>query len=272
MNTRPKPIRLFYSRRRNGETNFGDDISPILVSRITGRPVTHARVSQCDYTAIGSIIEMIAERRMKRILHGRFSPIRVWGSGCLRSGNDISRIYFRALALRGEQTRLRLGYGKDLAIGDPGLLLGRLHRPAAAKRYKWGITAHYTDSDSPRIQRILERTANAVLIPLNIDPLETLRMIGECEHIASSSLHGLVTADTFGIPNWRVALESKLDGGDYKFDDYASAIGRKPPRAGPVPDSGDLDEILAEGYPDFSYMRTIDAVASRLEAALTASL
>ncbi|MCO6178865.1 polysaccharide pyruvyl transferase family protein [Ciceribacter sp. RN22] len=263
-----RPIRLFFSRRRNGATNFGDDISPILVSHITGREVHHATVSRCDWAAIGSIIEMIAERRIKRVLHGRFLPIQIWGSGCLRGGDNISRIFTNVLAVRGEHTRERLACPRDLPLGDPGLLFNRLHQPASTKRYKWGITAHYTDADSPLLKKIVEQTPNSLLIPLDIDPMDTLRLIGECEHIASSSLHGLVAADSFGIPNWRIALGDRIAGGNYKFEDYASAIGRTAPQRRHLDQSGNLDLLLNEGYPDFSYMQSIEEIAGRLEKVL----
>ncbi len=271
MSSRKKPLRLFYSRRRNGAVNFGDDISPILVSSITGRKVEHARVSQCDHAAIGSIIEMIVERRAKRLLRARLSPIRVWGSGCLRQGGPVTRFLLEPLALRGLLTRDRLGCRGDLPLGDPGILFNRLHTPASTKRHRWGVIAHYTDHGSPLLQKVLENTPNVKHIPLDIDPLETLRLIGECEHIVSSSLHGLIAADCFGIPNWRIAFEGKLDGGDYKFRDYGSAIERSAFEAIATPRSGSLDDLLATGYPDFSYFAGLDAIAARLERALRGS-
>ena len=263
-----KPIRLFFSRRRDGRINFGDDISPILVSHISARPVEHARVSQCDYTAIGSILEMIAERRVKRWLHGRFAPIRIWGSGCLRDGQSISQFLVQPLALRGPLSRDRMHCSDDLPLGDPGILFNRLYEPSPAKKYRWGVIAHYADVGSPILGGILDSTPKATRIPLDIDPLETLRLIGHCEHIASFSLHGLVSAECFGIPNWRISFDWKLDGGDFKFHDYCKSVGRQEIFSAPVPKNGNLDQLLRNGYPDFSYMTNLEAVGSLLEQAL----
>ena len=41
-----------------------------------------------------------------------------------------------------------------------------------------------------------------------------------CEMIFSSSLHGLIIADAYNIPNRRVIFGNKLIGGDFKFNDY----------------------------------------------------
>ena len=49
----------------------------------------------------------------------------------------------------------------------------------------------------------------------------------ECENIISSSLHGLIAADAYGIPNARVNVSNKLIGGDFKFKDYCYSVERE---------------------------------------------
>jgi pyruvyltransferase len=48
----------------------------------------------------------------------------------------------------------------------------------------------------------------------------------ECEKIISSSLHGLIISDAYGIPNARVNVSNKLFGGDFKFIDYYKSVDR----------------------------------------------
>ena len=43
--------------------------------------------------------------------------------------------------------------------------------------------------------------------------------------VLSSSLHGLVAADSFGVPNRHIVLSHKPKGDGFKFDDYYSAYG-----------------------------------------------
>ncbi|WP_109466939.1 polysaccharide pyruvyl transferase family protein [Albibacillus kandeliae] len=264
-------IKLFYSRRRNREVNFGDDISPMLVAELTGRKVVHARVSGCDMAAIGSIIEMIAERRMKRVLHGRFDPVLVWGSGCLMPGKPISRLYMKPLALRGPRTAQRLG-NPAVPFGDPGLLFDRLVQPGPEKKYRWGVIAHYTDADAPGLAKVLENTPRAVNIPVNAPPLETLQRIGECDFIASSSLHGLIAADCYGIPNLRLKFSANLEATDGKFHDYADPIGRSHIAEVAISDSGNLDDLLPGLEDPLSYHANIAPVADALEKALRDAL
>jgi hypothetical protein len=49
----------------------------------------------------------------------------------------------------------------------------------------------------------------------------------QCQFVLSSSLHGLIFADSYGIPNAHVILSNgKVMGGTFKFDDYYQGIGR----------------------------------------------
>ena len=77
------------------------------------------------------------------------------------------------------------------------------------------------------VPALCARLPDSAAISVSIDAMETLRAIGECEMIASSSLHGLIVADALGIPNWRVSFARELKGGDFKFRDYALVVGRQ---------------------------------------------
>ena len=49
--------------------------------------------------------------------------------------------------------------------------------------------------------------------------------IDKCDFILSSSLHGIIVADSFNIPNAWIYLTDKVIGKGFKFHDYFSAIG-----------------------------------------------
>jgi len=61
------------------------------------------------------------------------------------------------------------------------------------------------------------------------DPVEeVIKQIQKCDYILSSSMHGLIVADSFLIPNSRLLLSKGIIS-DFKFDDYYSAFGIKQP-------------------------------------------
>jgi hypothetical protein len=59
-------------------------------------------------------------------------------------------------------------------------------------------------------------------------PKEVISQIAQCNSILSSSLHGLITADSLRIPNIRIEISTAIRGGDWKFNDYYSAFGIEP--------------------------------------------
>jgi hypothetical protein len=67
---------------------------------------------------------------------------------------------------------------------------------------------------------------NPLIIRPSGNPLEVLQQIGSCRKIVSSSLHGIIVADAFGIPR-RIEMAERFprEGGDFKFRDYSASIG-----------------------------------------------
>ena len=78
----------------------------------------------------------------------------------------------------------------------------------------------------------------------------------ECKYVLSSSLHGIIFAEAFGIPNRRVQLTKKP--GNLKFNDfYESYRGRPPNKTSTVKEA---EENLMEPLP----YKERDAYARRI--------
>lgn len=219
-----KPIKLFWWRELSGQRNFGDDLAPILIERLTYRPVEFASLASCDIISTGSILDQAIDVTRKRFLSRPFHQTLVWGSG---SFGTIKPGYhhLNVTAVRGPRTKQALGLPDSVAIGDPALLLPRIIAQPQ-KSHRWGIIPHIVHQQMPLIANLLKQP-NTIMIDLGSpDPLATARQIASCEFIISSSLHGLITADAFGIPSLWMQPDSSLFGGDWKFHDYFASVQR----------------------------------------------
>jgi len=221
------PLKLHFYRSSNGIRNFGDELSPLFVEMASNRRVELSNVSNCDIISLGSIFEGVAKKLYQRKLKLNFNPIHVWGTGLIGSKdikNKIIKNNFKIHAVRGIKTQKKIGTNIDVFC-DPGLLAGRLIKDQR-KKNKILIMPHISHHNLPEIAELHRRIKGSVIADLSQDPIEILKLISSSDLVLSSSLHGLICADSFGIPNIRLKVSMELKGGDFKFNDYYSSIGR----------------------------------------------
>lgn len=253
------PVRLYWHGGGSGVANFGDELSPLVVEAASGRPAVFARRQNAQLIAIGSILEGVLKRGWRRRLALDFTPIHVWGSGFVDAGPEVSSPLFRFALIRGPRSRARVDPSETLAMGDPGLIACDLLPAPPETRHRWGVIPHQSHSACPEIDRIVGRTRGAVRIDMTGDPVAILTTIASCERVLSSSLHGLIAADSFGIPNHRVKLSPPLRGDDWKFVDYFESVGREAVFHASSDVGEDLDAYFGETVGDVAYQAAIDA-------------
>lgn len=208
--------------------NWGDDINKLFLADSLGQDVIlyqNSKLSQfrCveNYMCIGSM------------LHDCNSQTIVWGSGFL-SNDDKFKLKEKpkkVLAVRGKFSRqflLEQGVECPEVYGDPALLLPLFYkRQNIKKRYKLGIVAHIYDETNPLVQG-LKGSNDVIIISLQSyeNWLHVIDRISECELILSSSLHGIIVSDAYGIPNAWVEFSDKVVGNGFKFRDYFSSVSK----------------------------------------------
>lgn len=221
-------VKLFYY---NAEANFGDMLNVYILRNLFGIDVEYKNVAHCNMVAIGSLLQMFMTKH--HYIAKYFKPkVNVWGTGFICPETDGRRYLRRRLriyAVRGQLTlnRLRKYTGNSLqhvVLGDPGLLASRLIcAKHIKKKYDLGIIPHYVDKESPWLANI--KIKNSVVIDIQQNPITFLQRVAECKNIISSAMHGLIAADSLGVPNARMILSDNICGGDYKYNDYYSAFG-----------------------------------------------
>lgn len=224
--------------------NFGDTINYLIFSKIFNQNVNLSKFYNADYFLIGSILDKAFYKPFNKktfrqnIKKKYFSiifknkPIKILGSGFIEDINLSSNIYksFREInpiVLRGKKTLKILEKNKikienNVTLGDPGILVEDLiDSKNFKKKYEIGIIPHYVDQSSKLLNYFLEKQ-NIKIINIKSEPYQFLKEVSQCRAIISSSLHGLITADSLGIPNKWIKLSNNIFGNDFKFYDYYS--------------------------------------------------
>lgn len=255
-------IKMYWWREH---PNFGDAMNPILIKQLFGIDVEWSEIVEADLIGAGSTLEWIAttQNKLKKDLY-------VWGSGYIR--NVTPPIYserVKILALRGQFSHLPSGAG-GIALGDPGLLCDRLFPKPTSKRYSIGIVPHYWNKNDIAFIKLINKYPALKVIDVGDDPIEVIRLIGECEFIFSSSLHGLIIADSFGIPNQWVEFDTTIYGNGWEFKDYYSVFPMEPSAPIKLSETEDIkkrSEALAAAY----QRQGIERVKAQLYDAFPAS-
>lgn len=204
--------------------NMGDQLTPLIVGRCFGYKVVNVPVCEATLTGVGSYLWRLKERATGPRLH-------VWGTGFIKrnSALPLPTADIEYHAVRGELSKRRieesLGRRLDIPTGDPGILASRLFDRPIPKSYRLGIVPHFRERDDPAFAQLCKLSDRSVIIDPTGRPLDVIRQIASCELVLSSSFHGLVVADAFGIPNLHVKVSDRPRGDGFKFEDYYSSFG-----------------------------------------------
>lgn len=217
--------------------NWGDALSPWLVQRLSGRVPIHLEGLHHErFLAIGSILGGANERA------------EVWGSGFIREDEPLVGKPRAVHAVRGPLSRqklLKLGVECPEVFGDPALLLPRFFDPQVTKAHAVGIIPHYADKEHPWVTE-QRRDPNVLILDIEADIEDFVAAVKSCEVILSSSLHGLICADSYGVPNSWIRLSDEVIGGDFKFRDYRLSIGSGEPTALRITSNSSLNDLVAK--------------------------
>lgn len=222
---------------RDGK-NWGDDINYWFLREIIKEPFRlfnespiAFRKNATNYLVIGSTISLLTKP----------SSI-VWGAGCISDKIQLPAVPKRIHAVRGPLTRnhlLHLGIDCPEIYGDPALLLPLHYRPKTDKKYKIGLIQHVSES------QISIEGCHSISLSNYDKWTDVIDEICSCEAIASSSLHGLIVAEAYDIPNVWLSSPS-LYGGTFKFHDFFQALGADRKQPFQLMDKMNCETLLSE--------------------------
>lgn len=254
----------------SAEPNVGDLLNLFLIPRISGKPVFKSHTHRFNHlAAIGSLIEGVGPKTF------------VWGAGSINGSGPVRSIDpDKVFALRGVKTLqlLQKEYhiDNDLPLGDPGLLMPLFFNPRSNQDVDVGIIPHHTEKTitTELILRVSKlRECRISVIDVRQNPEDFIKELKRCKFVLSSSLHGLVLADAYGIPNRWIQMSGQLIGQRWKFEDYYSVTVN--PRRAPL-EVQEIDNLISAALNADrntainSYARNIDELLNSFPKELTA--
>lgn len=178
--------------------NLGDELSHVIVEYMLSlrninidKPV-HGRK---HLYAVGSIIT------------AGLQDCTIWGSGILFA-TMLNRVKGRKLdirSVRGPISRILLvdmGYHVPEVYGDPVIILPEIYSPVKKeKRYKYGVIIHKDQKFSSKEDEEFISRSDVLLIDIRTrDYREFVDNVVSCEKVISSSLHGIIISESYGVP------------------------------------------------------------------------
>lgn len=209
-----------------GVRNWGDALNAVLLRQLSGKvPLVSplGKVSnRCllknpgiTYSCIGSILEPASKKK----------NLIVYGTGFLNSTDRIIHEPEKICAVRGPLTAERvtecIGDCPKM-YGDPAVLFKECYQPTIDQKYWLGIIPHW--SDYQKISHHYAGVPGVQVISVEAGATQFIDEICSCRYIASSSLHGLIMADAYGIPTVWIKMLSGMHPDDFKFYDYYGSV------------------------------------------------
>lgn len=240
MESKLSPVSVYFMPQKK---NFGDLLSPLILGAY-GLPTRNLCVSKgAEMMGIGSLLSDLPPRYTGS----------VWTSGFLWPDRKVHLLDRRVKiwAVRGQESLNRLSGALDkstVVLGDGGLITDKWYCPQGIpKKYKLGIVPHYIDFETVKKNVHAIHRPDVHLINVLGDPRNFVNQLFECENIVSSSLHGLIVSDCYGIPNapFRVSTTDRLAGKDFKFHDYYSVYGMRKPATITLRPDTQLESVLS---------------------------
>ena len=236
MDNSTNKIKLYYA----DIPNMGDRLNKLIVEELFHCKVVRHTYLTGEVSGIGSGLGQFTlhgnavMRVCEKIMGYLFPNVSIWGSGFYyysKVDEPFYRKNIRFCAVRGELSRKRviklLGHNEDILTADAGILAPCLIKEPIIKKYDIGIIPHMNEMryEKDYFVRLAGEYPNSILINVEDDCMTVIKQISQCKAVLSSSLHGLIVADGFHIPNRHIYVTDRLGGDGFKFDDYYSAYG-----------------------------------------------
>ena len=250
------PERFGYNLYQNTPYNLGDSLGEVIIQyllRQKGLKLDSPTHGTKHLYCVGTNI------------HGAYQSATIWGSGIYppssRTEALLQRISRRKLdirAVRGPLTKEQLekyGHYCPAVYGDPATLMPLIYNPDKKKKYDYLVIPQFIGEKAFR-----ESYPTETMLSMNTnDYKHVIDEIVQSRIIYTSSLHGIILAETYGVPV--VFFRGLPKFKDFKYLDYYYSTGRKDIKIAesfeealtmkplPLPDHTKMRQDLIDSFP-----------------------
>lgn len=251
------PERFGYNLVNNSPYNLGDSLGEVIIRFLLAQkgididaPVSQTRHLNC----VGSNI------------FGSYQDATIWGSGVfpyypskrMLFCQKLSRRKLDIRAVRGPLTRdvlIKMGVSCPEVYGDPAILMPLFYQPKIEKRHSYSVILQFFHELEFR-----EEHPNEFMVSMNTNDYKSvIDEIAASDIVYTSSLHGIILAESYGIP--AVFFRGLKKSRDFKYLDYYYSTGRREIKIAesfeealtmkplPLPDLTKMRQDLLDSFP-----------------------
>lgn len=227
----------------DGDTNVGDGLAPVIYEWMLEKRGhnPNSKTKTAHLMTVGSLIGA-----------ADFDAT-VWGAGIMNAKNIAGLIRRAAYvnldirAVRGPITRellLKTGYQCPEVYGDPAILMPYIYNPSVEKKYKVSLILHH-------LSRSKEMEEFHMIDVASFDYKKFIDEIVASEMVISSSLHGIIVAETYGVP--ALFLNNGVWDQSIKYLDWYYSTGRYNVKM--ISSVEEIEHVMPMKLPELDFMR-----------------
>ena len=222
-----QPMRYGYQMYQDSPFNLGDSLGRVIVSFLLEKK----GISVDQWIPQKKHLFTVGSNIFGSSIKGNYQNATIWGSGILSEpsrresiAQKLSRRKLDIRAVRGPLSRevlLRFGHKCPEVYGDPAILMPLIYEPNVEKRYEYIVIPQFVHECGFRKAHPNER-----MVSMNTDNYQAvIDSIVASEVVYTSSLHGIILAESYGVP--AVFFRDLAKRVDFKYLDYYYSTGRK---------------------------------------------
>ena len=248
-----------YGHNNDNPYNLGDELGKVVIDWMLGN-YKQGGVSRNTWVKKKKFFLSIGSGVLSSYQDATF-----WGTGVQREYPAMRLLFHRRLfrkldfrAVRGPLSRdyvIKLGHKCPEIYGDPAILMPLIFQPSVVKNHEYAIIPQF--ATEIKVRR--EYPAEYIISMNTNDYKDVITQIVSCKKVVTSSLHGIILAEAYGVPAvWYRGLMKEVD---FKYLDYYYSTGRKDipiittieealnVEPLPIPDFSKLQKGLMESFP-----------------------